>query len=176
MLYMVEMNFPYPERQSEYDAWYDAHLPKLVAVPGFLTAQRFLSITPVPSPNLAIYTLASADVLTSAPYKEKFGPQAAGSFRELFTNWFRNMFSGVTEMPEISQDGFVALMDRKTPNAPPLAQGYISLKPAGLDRSVAERGLMIGEAGRQPPVPREAEDTSIRVYRPRSVRLLHGAA
>lgn len=172
MFYMVEINFPHPERQAEFDAWYDAHLTKIITVPGFLSAQRFVSVAPAASPNLAIYALQSAEVLTSAPYKAKFGPQAAGSLGAQFTNWFRNILSGMTVMPEIPSDGWIAVMDRRTQAAPPLEAGYTPLTPVGLDRSIAERGLLIGGADRAPPQPKETKDVSIRVFKPASRRLV----
>ena len=49
MFYTVEMNFPYPERQSEFDTWYAAHLQKIITVPGFLSAQRFGATRPTAS-------------------------------------------------------------------------------------------------------------------------------
>ena len=41
MIYMVEMDFPHPERLSEWHHWYLAHVRVLQTVPGFRASQRF---------------------------------------------------------------------------------------------------------------------------------------
>ncbi len=176
MIYMVEIDFPHPDRQAEFEAWYESHLQRIVAVPGFISAQRFKSTGPAASSNLAIYALESGDVLTSAPYRAKFGPESVGVLRPLFTNWYRNLLSGMTNVPEVARDGWIAVLDRLTETAPALERGYTPLKPVGLDRSIIERGLMFGEPGRTPPQPRTTSDINLRVFRPVSPRLLHPAA
>ncbi len=44
MIYMVEMDFPHPEREAEWHAWYLAHIHVLLTVPGFRASQRFKAI------------------------------------------------------------------------------------------------------------------------------------
>ena len=39
MIYMVEMDFPHPERLQEWHAWYLAHIRVLLTVPGFHPTQ-----------------------------------------------------------------------------------------------------------------------------------------
>ena len=63
---------------AEFDDWYDTeHIPERRKVPGFLSAQRWLSADGEPL-SVALYDLASLDVLASAPYRaiagENFSP------------------------------------------------------------------------------------------------------
>ena len=44
MIYMVEMDFPHPERLAEWHEWYLAHIRVLLTVPGFRASQRFQAI------------------------------------------------------------------------------------------------------------------------------------
>ncbi len=50
MIYCVELAFSQPEREAEWNAWYSTHLDLLLSVPGFSTAQRFVSIAPCRAP------------------------------------------------------------------------------------------------------------------------------
>jgi hypothetical protein len=68
-LYIVRSN-PVPGQEAEYDDWYTRHLPELLAVPGFASAQRF-ALSPVardprmpPSrySHLAIYEISGDPV------------------------------------------------------------------------------------------------------------------
>jgi hypothetical protein len=64
---LVMMDCP-PTLEDEFNAWYDTeHLPERLAVPGFLTAMRFVCLDGHPK-YLAMYDLASADVLDSPAY------------------------------------------------------------------------------------------------------------
>ena len=60
MIYMVEMDFPHPERLAEWHAWYLAHIRVLLTVPGFRASQRFEAITATPSPYLALHEVEFA--------------------------------------------------------------------------------------------------------------------
>lgn len=54
--------------EEEFNAWYDTeHLPERLAVPGFETALRFVSLSGHPR-YLAMYDLARAEVLDSPEY------------------------------------------------------------------------------------------------------------
>lgn len=54
---------------DEFNAWYDTeHLPERLKVPGFLSAQRWLSADGKPL-SVASYDLSGLDVLTSDPYQ-----------------------------------------------------------------------------------------------------------
>ena len=146
MLYMVEMNLPLPERDADFQAWYNGHIRHLLTLPGFLTAQRFRAVTPTPPPWLAVYTLAAADTLESPEYRAKAGPASTGEWRTIVDNWNRNLMSGLAEMPEVMPDQRLVMIDRFAAEAPPLPERFARLSPAGLDRSVVERGIAVEAA------------------------------
>ena len=45
MIYMVEMDFPHPERLQEWHDWYLAHIRVLLTVPGFSASEVLPGIT-----------------------------------------------------------------------------------------------------------------------------------
>ena len=66
-LLLVTME-PAPAAEEEFNAWYDGeHVPERLAVPGFETARRYVCIEGFPR-YLALYDLASPDVLDSPAY------------------------------------------------------------------------------------------------------------
>ena len=174
MLYMVEMELPQRSLLDEWHRWYDGHLRMLLTVPGFLTAQRFESTTPAASPFVAMYSLENAGVITSDAYRAKAGPGSTGKWRELMTNWNRNLLEGAVRAPAVPLDGWLAVMDRRSSSAPPLPSGFIALKPVGLDCSIVERGLLAGDRGTAPPAPQEADGWQLRVCRPLTSQLVPG--
>lgn len=176
MLYMVEMELPERSQLAEWNQWYDRHLQLLLSVPGFLSAQRFEATTPTASPFVALYAIARADVITSPEYRAKAGPESTGRWRSLMTNWRRNILDGLELVPEVPMGGWLAIFDRHADVAPRLPEGYASLRPVGLDRSMLERGLRFGGAAEAPPRPMEDEHCTLRVCRPLTALLKPGAA
>ena len=166
MLYMVELDLPHPSLLEEWHRWYTGHLHLLLSIPGILSAQRFQSTTATLSPFVAIYSITSADVMTSPAYRAKAGPTSPGRWAELMTNWYRNVLDGIERAPEVPMGGWLAIMDRRTASAPPLPDDFISLKPVALDCSIVERGLLFGLEGTAPPAVREGKDSHFRVCRP----------
>ena len=60
---------PPPMLEEEFNAWYDTeHIPERLAVPGILTALRFVCIEGGHPRYLAMYDLESFDVMTSPAY------------------------------------------------------------------------------------------------------------
>ena len=171
MLYIVEMELPDRSLIDEWHRWYEGHIRMLLTVPGFLTAQRFESMTPAASPFVAVYSLESADVITSEAYRSKAGPGSTGKWRELMTNWNRNLLEGVDRAPAVAQDGWLGIIDRRTTSAPPLPPGYVALRPVGLDRSIVERGLLAGSKDATPPQARDDDALRVRVCRPLTKQL-----
>ena len=176
MLYMVELDFPHPSLLDEWHRWYTEHLHLLLSMPGVLSAQRFQSITPTASPFVAIYTITGADVMTSAAYRAKAGPQSPGRWSELMTHWYRNVLEGLERAPGVPMSGWLAIMDRRTHSAPALPGGFIALRPVALDCSIVERGLMFGREESAPPVFREEQESHFRVLKPLTPLLTPGAA
>ncbi len=90
VLYTVRSRFTDPAREEEWNAWYLGHLEKLMAVPGFLAAQRFNSTHTVDDrPYLAMYQVASPDVFTSEAYLNIWG---FDDWRPLIDNWTRDIY------------------------------------------------------------------------------------
>ena len=166
MLYMVEMDMPYPDRLEAWEAWYASHIKKLLALPGFRSAQRFRALTPTPSPYLAIYGLASADALVSPEYRAKAGPGSTGEWRTLMTNWRRNLVKGLAEAPPVAPEHRLVMIDRLVEAAPPLPSGFTSLTPVDLDRSMVERGIRVCPPAEAMAIARGDDTTHVRVFSP----------
>ncbi|MGH7088890.1 MAG: hypothetical protein ACREFQ_08315, partial [Stellaceae bacterium] len=67
------------EFETEFNSWYDReHIPRLLEVPGFLSAGRYSALKGAPK-YLAIYELEDANVLLTAAYLDtvKYRPSAA---------------------------------------------------------------------------------------------------
>jgi hypothetical protein len=163
---MVEMDMPHAELLEEWHRWYTLHLRKLLAMPGFFSAQRFQSTTPTPSPFIAMYSIAGAEAMTSPAYRASAGPTSTGRWHELMTNWRRNVLEGIERAPEVPMTGWLAILDRHSAGAPPLPKGYVALRPIALDRSIVERGLMFGGAGSAPPAFAQGQETHLRICKP----------
>jgi hypothetical protein len=61
------MSNPVPGREDEFERWYqEVHLPELVALDGFVSAQRFNREMPLGSaqswPHMAIYEIETDDI------------------------------------------------------------------------------------------------------------------
>jgi hypothetical protein len=59
-----------PEAETEFNAWYDTeHVPALARVPGVLTARRFRAANSSGPKYVALYHLASPEVITGPDWK-----------------------------------------------------------------------------------------------------------
>jgi len=71
---LLAMLEPPEEMEDEFNDWYDTeHVPERKAIPGFITAQRFVAYEGSPK-YLALYDLENIDVLNSEAYR-KVGPR-----------------------------------------------------------------------------------------------------
>jgi hypothetical protein len=62
-----------PAHEEELNHWYwEEHVPERMAIPGFLSARRFVAKMGEPK-YLAIYELESTDVLETPEYKHAYG-------------------------------------------------------------------------------------------------------
>lgn len=145
MLYMVELDFADPARLEQWEAWYGAHLLKLLNIPGFLSAQRFRSLSPCSSPFLAVYQVESQAVFSSEPYRTRAGPSSPGEWIPFMINWRRNLFDGQVAPPQPVEGQYLAVVDRVLATDPALPPGMIRLPALALDRSVIERGIAVGD-------------------------------
>ena len=93
MIYMVDHVYADPATEEAWHEWYAGYLQKLVSVPGIHSAQRFKALDCVPSRYLAMYSIDSADVYTSEPYRKMGGGGSQSArFHHAYRLWTRNLF------------------------------------------------------------------------------------
>jgi hypothetical protein len=168
--YMVEMDYPHETaaQRETFDAYYWRHIDMLLTIPGFMTAQRFHCAETEQAPFLALYRLAGPQVLTSDAYTSKAGRMSVHpDFRACISDWDRNLVQGPTGSggPDLStaMADKLVLIDRLTPDSPPLPDGTVPLEVIGLDSTIVQRGVVEdGSAG----LPQSAEGWSVRVWHP----------
>jgi hypothetical protein len=173
MIYMVEMDFPHPERLQEWHAWYLAHIRVLLTVPGFRASQRFEAVVDTPSPYLALHEVASAALFDSAAYRSRGGPASTGEWRQLQTNWHRNLLEGLDQTPDVPADGHLLLLRDARDVRLPVGIEVDWLRGIGLDRTLTECGLAVL------PDPAPVLDLArryprVRIYRPISEKIRGG--
>jgi hypothetical protein len=173
MIYMVEMDFPHPERLQEWHAWYLAHIRVLLTVPGFRASQRFEAVVDTPSPYLALHEVESAALFDSTAYRSRGGPASTGEWRQLQTNWHRNLLEGLDQTPDVAADGHILLLrdahDVKLPTG--IAVNW--LRGIGLDRTLTECGLAV-LSDQAPVLDLARRDPRVRLYRPISEKIRGG--
>lgn len=147
--YMVEMDYPHATaaQRETFDAYYWRHIDMLLDIPGFLTAQRFYCADTFLAPFLAVYRLAGAEVLTSEAYTSKAGRMSVHEgFRAYISDWDRNLLQGSSDNdgPNLvtTVGDRLVMIDRLTADAPPLPVGAAPLEIIGLDRTIAQRGIV----------------------------------
>lgn len=170
MIYMVEMDFPHPERAAEWHAWYLAHIRVLLTVPGFRASQRFEAMVPAAAPFLALHEVASAALFDSPAYRGRGGPASVGEWRALQTNWHRNLLEGVDESPEVPADAHLLLLREARDLALPEPAAVTWARGVGLDRTVGELGLAV-IADPAPFLPLARRDRRVCLYRPFSPKI-----
>lgn len=174
MIYCVELAFSQPAREAEWSAWYSQHLGVLLSVPGFSTAQRFESVAPCRAPYLAAYSVASADVFESAPYRQRGGRASPGEWVPLMVNWDRNLFDGLARMPEVAPQQVLAVVDDTADGIAAFPIRLQLLNSAGLDRTVQHRGIAVLSEADHASVAAHANQR-VRFYRPLTPQLHAGA-
>lgn len=113
MLYTVELNFADPGRETDWNAWYETYLAKLLTLPGLDTAQRFRAVAPGAQhwEYLALYSVASLDLYGSKAYLEiGGGGNASVRFKQAISRR-RNVYAGIDRMPPVTQTGRVVLCE-----------------------------------------------------------------
>ena len=72
-----------PEEEDDFNLWFDTeHLPERVAIPGFLEARRYESLSS-PVRYLQIYSAVDFEALDSAPYRAALANQTAWSIHHI---------------------------------------------------------------------------------------------
>jgi hypothetical protein len=170
MIYMVEMDFPHPELLEEWHAWYLAHIRVLLTVPGFRASQRFQAITPTSSPYLALHEVASPALFESAEYRARGGPASTGKWRDLHTNWRRNLLDGIDATQEVPTGKFLAVLRDARDSGLPVDGPIVWLRGVGLDGTEDECGIAV-IAEPAPLIEIAQRDERVGVYRPISEKI-----
>ena len=104
MLYMVECDYTDPQSEKAWNSFYsEQKLPALIAVPGFLTSQRFIRLSGPAAQYLAIHSLTGADVLHSDSYRLNGGGNF-GAWQDHIARWSRHVFEGAATMPDVRSE------------------------------------------------------------------------
>ena len=117
-------------------------------VPGFRATQRFRAITPTPSPGSPCTTWSRRAVFESKEYRANGGPASTGEWQAEHTNWYRNLFAGIDNTPEVPPDGHLLVLEADAKLPAPYAATVTWLESVGLDRSAGRRGIAIAPPGR----------------------------
>jgi hypothetical protein len=176
VIYMVDHVYADPTTEQAWHEWYAGYLQKLVSVPGIHTAQRFKALACTPSRYLAMYSIESADVYSSAAYKNIGGGGSQSvRFQHAYRLWTRNLFDGASRAPVVRDGQRVLVFDREvsphpnpriTSGAPPLSGTMrgeadvlaraVWLKAVGLHMTTRYRAFVVlgaDEVASTPAVP-----------------------
>ena len=164
--YMVEMHYPLDDDREAFNCFYHKHITMLLSIDGFLSAQRYECTHEARSPFLAVYRLKDPDVMTSEGYTSRAGRDSVDPvFKAKMTNWDRNLVQGDIENMDVADNGWMVLIDRRSADSAPLPEGFTSLSIVGLDATIVERGVMIGQEG-SPPDISDVENWIVRRFHP----------
>jgi hypothetical protein len=96
--YIVRCNFTEPAQEEAWNAWYSGpKIAQMLAKPYFRTCQRFRRATGPGRDYLALWTLASAEGMTTPEYTAQWGFR---EWKDYVADWSRDLFDGgaATEM------------------------------------------------------------------------------
>jgi hypothetical protein len=156
MIYIVECALTPKQTDEDWNRWYHSMKPPHIlptAVPGISTTQRFKGININPPAYFAIYTVTSADVMTSDAYRNAGGGRfQTENWKPIITFWNRDLFDGAAA-PDVPMDSILLVLDRPAPEGAPLGIPFHWMACIGLDRSTPCRGMAVlgrAEAERLP--------------------------
>jgi hypothetical protein len=144
MIYMVDHVYTDPATEPAWHAWYAQYLHKLVAVPGIHSAQRFKAIGRAPSRYLAMYSIDSADVYSSAAYTNMGGGGSQSArFHPAYATWTRNLFDGAARAPLLDAGQRIVVWDAETVSSNHTPPGAVWLKAVGLHMTTPYRAFAV---------------------------------
>ena len=166
MIFMSQSGITDAQRQAAWDQWYMAHLQVMLTVNGIDSAQRFTLLQGDNAPSLAIYTIASPDVLQDAYYLRIRG---MGEWLPLIDrrHYRRNLFAGLDAAPEVPAAGVLLVADRDRPEPMLAGIAWTWLEAVALDRTPPYRGLAVVSSADA----RRVQGAAMASYRPVSGRL-----
>lgn len=146
MIYIVECALTLKQTDEDWNRWYHSMKPPHIlptAVPGISTTQRFKGINVRPPAYFAMYTVTSADVMTSDAYRNAGGGRfQTEDWKPIITFWNRDLFDRATA-PDVPLDSILLVLDRPAPEGTPHGIPFQWMTCTGLDRSTPCRGLAV---------------------------------
>ena len=175
MLYIVEMALYPGHTDAEWQRW-ESEMKSaelFMSVPGFRSAQRFKGVTD-PLAYCAVYSVASAEVMTSPGYLGIGGGVRVGHWNDRIAYWHRDTAEGLGIAPAVAEDH--VLLMKKTASLDFADEGlpFIRLTTVGLNRSVPYRGVAILPAAEA--MRRVKAGSDIQIYSPIAPQLLNVAS
>ena len=165
--YMVEMHYPASEDRALFDKFYNKHITMLLTIDGFFSAQRYETTHEARAPFLAVYKLRDPGVMESTNYTSKAGRTSVNpTFRDKMSNWDRNLVQGDIDTMNVPDGGEMVLIDRLTPDSPPLPEGFTALEIVGLDATIVQRGVRIIKKGESVLPEGPIDSWTVRTLRP----------
>src|SRR5438874_5622994 len=146
------------------------HIRVLLTVPGFRASQRFEAVTETPSRYLALHEVESAALFDSEAYRSHGGPASTGEWRQLQTNWHRNLLDGLDQTPDVPRDAYLLLLRDVRDVKLPAGIAVDRLRGVGLDRTIDECGLAVLN-GPAPLLDLASHGQRVRLYRPISEKI-----
>lgn len=141
MLYMVECRFNDPSREAAWNHWYGGErLGELLAVPGFLTSQRFIAATRPGNYYLTVHSISSMAVFECAEYKAMGGGAFKG-YQGCITDWVRRFFSGLDVAPNVAMNERLAVRDAGRAAVAGCPLPFAWMQPVGENDHGGERGV-----------------------------------
>ncbi|MSP98104.1 MAG: hypothetical protein EXR29_13000 [Betaproteobacteria bacterium] len=167
MIYIVECALTEHQSDEEWNRWYHSMKPPhvLPTVPGISSTQRFKGINVNPPAYFAIYTVASADVMSSAAYRNAGGGRfQTEDWKPLITFWNRDLFDGA-DAPDVPMNSILLVLDRPAPEDSPPGVSLTWLRSAGIDGTTPYRGLAVLDREQADRLPLGAIQ-GLRTFRP----------
>jgi len=131
---LVTMTEPPPEMEEEFNSWYDTeHLPERLAIPGFISARRWVAMNRKPGEGqyLATYELESTEVLGTPEYLahtgDHFSPWSKRCLGKavVFRRWAcESLTPGNKRQSEVSRYLFIAIGDTPSKHEVEFNQWY----------------------------------------------------
>jgi len=146
MIYMVECALGPEQTDEAWNRWYADMKPpeRLLAVPGFGSAQRFRGLGARRQHYLAVYTVASAAVLASPAYRGIGGGNfLTDRWKPLIRMWQRNLFETAMPAPAVAPGSALVMIDAATPDLELSGCTIHWMQAVGLDQSTPYRGLAV---------------------------------
>lgn len=141
MLYMVECRFNDPAREAQWNQWYGGErLGELLAVPGFLTSQRFIAATRPGNYYLTVHSIGDMDVFQCPAYKAMGGGAFKG-YQGCITDWVRRFFSGLELAPRVAMNERLAVCDAGRAAVVDSGVAFAWMQPVGENDQGGERGV-----------------------------------